>query len=398
MILAVLSGLGVFVLWPRLQGALGLEDFGYWFLDSYSVLAASDTAKAGIDVSQPMQLDVLHRAHIYSDWWFVLGRVGLTRKDNFWVGFTWVASFLAVAFLCLQPRSLRQGAWYSLLTLSPPVLMGIFRANADLVIFTLLAAVALALRRPNTWRPILAIAGIALATGLKFYPVVAGIALFLVRPRQRMLASWVLALLVLGGVLIDVGPAVKRASMELPMTLHVFGAPALFHALGLSDGHRAAQIAGAVLIFGAGTWLARCNITRGKWVGETDSDAWERAAFVVGASVLVGCFVAGASYSYRCVVALLIAPWLWRHAATETAARAALWLCTATMWLDGIFCLVVNTLWSGLTQESIDRAARYWQIATQPLVWVLMALLAGWLLQMYMAALREPPCVEHGFD
>jgi hypothetical protein len=343
-----------------------------------------------------MQLDMLHRAHVYSDWWLLLGRIGLTRKDNFLVGFTWVASFLAAAFLCLKPRSWRQAAWYSLLMLSPPVLMGIFRANADLVIFTLLAAVALALRRSSGWRPVLAIAGIALAAGLKFYPVVAAIALLLIRPRRRMLASCLLALPVLGGVLINVAPAMKRAQIELPVTLHIFGAPALYHALGLSDGQRVAQAAAVVLLLGAGTWLARRHITRGEWAEETDSAAWERAAFVVGASVLVGCFVAGASYSYRCVVVLLVAPWLWRRAATETAARAGLWLCTAMMWLDGIFCLVVNTLWSGLTQESIDRAERYWQMATQPLVWVLMALLAGWLLPMCVAAWRKASCVRPG--
>jgi hypothetical protein len=397
MILAVLSGLAAFVLLPRLQATLGLQDFGYWFLDSYAVLAASDTAKAGGDVSQPMQMDILHRAHVYSDWWLLLGRIGLTRKDNFLVGLTWVVSFLAVAFLCLKPRSWRQATWYTLLMLSPPVLMGIFRANADLVIFTLLAAVALALRRSAGWRPVLAIAGIAVATGLKFYPVVAGIALLLVRPRQRMLASCLLALLVFGSVLIDVAPAMKRAQIELPMTLHVFGAPALFHVFGL-EGGRMAGITGFVLLLGAGIWLARRNITQGNRSGETDSEAWERTAFIVGASVLVGCFVAGASYSYRCVVVLLIAPWLWRRAAIETAARTGLWLCTAMMWLDGIFCLVVNTLWSGLTQESIDRAERHWQMATQPLVWVLMALLAGWLVQMCMMAWPKASCVWHHVD
>ena len=64
----MLVGLLAFVLWPKALTKLGVFDYGMWFLDSYAILAASDTLQAGADPVQPMAFDVQHRAHVYSDW------------------------------------------------------------------------------------------------------------------------------------------------------------------------------------------------------------------------------------------------------------------------------------------------------------------------------------------
>ena len=90
---------------PRVRALAGLFDHGRWFLDSQAVLAASDAAKAGLNPEAPNPYDAFQRPHSYSDWWFGLGQLGLTRDDNFLVGGAWVLLFLAAVFLTVRPRS-----------------------------------------------------------------------------------------------------------------------------------------------------------------------------------------------------------------------------------------------------------------------------------------------------
>jgi hypothetical protein len=112
------AGLLGFVSLPWLQRKLGIFDFGRWFLDSLAVLAANDAVMAGIDVEKSNPLDVFGRPHSYSNWWFVLGRLGLGRDDNFIVGGVWVLAFLLVVWASLRPRNYREALWSTLLVLS----------------------------------------------------------------------------------------------------------------------------------------------------------------------------------------------------------------------------------------------------------------------------------------
>lgn len=98
--------------------------------------------------------------------------------------------------------------------------------------------------------------------------------------------------------------------------------------------------------------------------------------FAVGACLLLGCFVAGTSYAYRWIFGLWLWPWLWREAAAgRTPARLAFGCWLVALWADGFMCLVVNFL--GLRY----RPGTGWRLVTQPFTWVLMVLLAGWLLE-----------------
>src|SRR6187551_2270856 len=246
--LAVGMLLGLFIVasFPRLLVKVGIFDYGMWFLDSYAILAASDTRIAGVDPVQPMALDVQRRAHIYSDWWYGVGQLGLTRDDNFLLGGLWVGAFVLAAWLILKPTSARQTAWYLALFLSPPVLLGINRANNDLVIFVLLALAAGALARFTVARIACALGALVLATGLKYYPVAGGAVFLLVRPRQRMLTTLGAASALLGLTLLSVAPALGRANLNgISVSIYTFGAPVIFRDFGL-EGPRAIM-AGAIV-------------------------------------------------------------------------------------------------------------------------------------------------------
>lgn len=392
LIALTLAGLGAFVLIPALPGKLGLFNYGRWFLDSYAVLASNDAVRAGLAPSAPNPLDDLQRAHMYSDWWFALGRLGFTRQDNFLVGGAWVLAFLGAAWALLRPVTRAQAVLWALLLVSPPVLLAVMRANNDLVIFALLALALWALRRDTPWRLAAALAAIVLATGLKFYPAVAVGVFLLVRPVRRLGVVLPVTLLAVAATLASVWATIGRGVMPMPPSVYTVGASILFRDLGVAS--RWELPAAGLLLAAAAVALVAARRTVG--LASPQTDLQSRAAFLLGALVLLACFLAGTSFGYRWIFALLLAPWLWQQFQNgalppmqrRTALLAAILLFFA-LWSDGVFCLTVNFLFMPMPTVDLDRWQHTWRLFTQPLIWVFMALLAGWLLDALLATWRE---------
>lgn len=383
--LAVMTvvGLLVFTLSPWLQRKLGVLDNGRWFVDSYALLATSDAVRQGIDPALPNPLDIYQRAHSYTHWWFALGKLGLTRADTFLLGGTMVVLFLMTVFLNLAPRSRGELTWNVVLLLSPPVLLALNRANNDLLVFAVLGIALWLARRPVGTQPAWLVVAAALATGLKFFPVVAAGATMSLRPARRSLAWTVvgsgLALLVFASVRDDFAKAI----FPQPVGLYLFGAPVFWRSCGLFG--REPVIVSLVLL-GIG---AACLAWRGRSTGlatdDASASAGEQLAFMTGALLLLACFIAGISYAYRWIFSLWLAPWLWRRASADVywsnriMARLACFLLTAGVWLDGLYCLVLNTIVNPMPKQQMLDWIDRWNCVTQPLVWGLMLLLAGWV-------------------
>ena len=283
--------------------------------------------------------------------------------------------FLAVAAAGVRPRSYGAAAILAAAFLAPPTLIALQRANNDLVVFAVVGAGLLALRSSRSPAR-LAVFGavVVLATGLKYYPLVAVGALVAVLPWRRT-TGWVFLLTAVAAslVLLSERGSIGRGMFVLPATIYEFGAPVLWRDLGWS---RLALAALTLALLGLGAGLAwRRGWTTGL-ADEARGPEGERLMFAVGACLLVGCFLAGTSYVYRWIFGLWLWPWLWREAAAKrTAARVALGLWLVSIWADGALCLVVNL--AGLAY----RPALGWRIATQPAAWALMILLAGWLME-----------------
>ena len=105
-------------------------------------------------------------------------------------------------------------------------MLGIIRANNDLVIFVLLAFALWSARADAGWRMALTILALALATGLKFYPAVAGIIFLFVRAPQRRMVALVVAGLTIAATLAIVGRQIARGTFHIE--------PVLIEALRLS--------------------------------------------------------------------------------------------------------------------------------------------------------------------
>jgi hypothetical protein len=376
---------------PRLLLAVGITDYGQWYLDSYAVLAASDAVRAGLDPEIANPLDPLLRSHSYSDWWFALRWLGLTRDSNFLVGTVWVGVFAVVAWLTARPRNLREAGWLAVLLVSPPVLLAVNRANNDLVIFALLAGAGVAAAGATWGRQLLAFAALALATGLKFYPAPAALAFLWVRPVRRMPAALLGAAVVAGVVLVSVWPQVKRGQFPVESGLHTMGSPLLGRDLGLSD--PVSVVVSLLVLTVAAVALVGGRCTTGL---ATRGGLAERLLAALGIIVVLACFCAGVSYVYRWIFALWMALWLWRRAGepAESARARASFRLGATLlffcfWCDGVLCLVVNRLLPPIPQGQIDSLQVVWRLWTQPLHWLLMMLFAGWLLDAALVTIRE---------
>lgn len=383
LLVILLAGLSLVARYPEVLETLGLSFHRQWFLDSYAILAANDAATAGVGTPEINPLDVLNRPHVYSDWWLGLRWLGLTRDDNFLFGGLYVMVFLAVALAGLRPATNRAALFLAAVLLSPPCLIALQRANNDLVIFALLGAGVLALRSAVTPAR-LAVFGalVVVATGLKYYPLVAAGALLVALPwRRSTLGIFLLTLVAALVVLASERGSIGRGLFELPQTIYQFGAAVLWRDLGLD---RPMMAALAVGLLAAGAFLCvRQKTTAGLADGSRGPEG-ERLMFAVGACLLLGCFLAGTSYIYRWIFGLWLWPWLWREAAAGRGpARLALGLWLASIWADGALCLLVNT--TGFSY----RPAFGWRMATQSLTWVLMALLAGWLWEGFIAQARQ---------
>jgi len=376
----VLTGWSVFSLRPFVGRRLGVTDGGPWFVDSYATLAASDAVRVGLDPFKPNPLDVYHRPHSYSHWWFYLGDLGLTRRDNFALGGSWVLLFLLTALLLLRIAHWGEAAMAALVLLSPPVLLAVNRANNDLVVFFLLATGLVFLRAASPWRLAVYSTLVLLATGLKFYPIIGAAALLLVRPPKTMLLV-ALGTLVAGMILLAwLWTDFRRAVILAPIEVYTFGAPILFRDLGWTG--PAPLLAGVLVL----TLAAAVCTWRGWSLGLEDGDLRARLAYACGALLLVGCFLAGISFSYRLIFVIFLVPWLWRKISTS-AARWTVLLLLAALWLDGFYCLGANIFVGPMPEVRLKHQQLIWRFFTQPIIWAAMALLAGSLLGMLRSAL-----------
>lgn len=379
----LLAGFSATILGSDILGTMGFSLHRQWFLDSHAILAANDAVRLGADPTQSNPLDPLSRPHVYSDWWLGLRWLGITRDDNFAFGAICCLAFLAVAFAAVRTATYGAAIVLAAVFFAPPTLLALQRANNDLLIFTLLGIGLLALRWKSTPVRLACFGGlVVLATGLKYYPIVAAGALLAVLPWRRA-TGWSFGLTLAGAlfVLWSERASIGRGMFELPRTIHVFGAQVLSRDV---TPDRAMQVLLAVALLALGGAVAwRRGWTSGL-ADATRGVEWERFMFAVGACLLVGCFVAGTSYAYRWIFGLWLWPWLWREAAAgRMPARLALGCWLIALWADGAMCLAVNTL--GLNY----RPGLGWRVIIQPFTWVLIILLCGWLLEAVVTQARE---------
>lgn len=318
---------------------LGVFHLRPYFADTVAILAAGQAQEAGRDVFLGNPFDPFGRPHVYGAWWLVTGPLGLVVRDAWWLGTVLGVVFAITALMLLAPRTAREAAVVFLLLVSPPVLLGIERANNDLVIFLLLALAAAALACS---RPVSGAAGVltlVLAAVLKFYPLAALGAVLVRRERLPRLALTLgVALALFAALWWMQREAFFRALavMPRPDTLYAYGVRVLSISWTHSDGARLWLVSGLLLGIAGAWWLlwpARTAVARA-----LPDEGTIVTAAVAGGACWLFCYGANTNYSYRAVLLLLVAPlWLQLARSADAATRALGWracgLLLATLWM-----------------------------------------------------------------
>lgn len=384
-----LMAAGVLLFMNLPQGGLaklGLGGSDIWFLDTYAILASSDAVQAGQDPSQPNPLDIYGRPHSYSGWWFLLGDLGFTREDNALLGGLVSGAFLLAVALYLRPQNYWQVGLGLGAVLSPVVLLALNRANNDLVVMAVLVAGLLVLKEGGWRRALMFGVAVLLATGLKFYPLLAAVGLLVLKPSRLGMGAAIGTVAGSALVLWSQWDWFVRAVIPLPEGVYLFGAGVWWGAWGLTGWAPVALTLGG-LWWGA-WWLGRRGWCQG--LADEDGPLWIRAGFAAGAALLIGCWLAGISFAYRWVFALFLLPWLWRRiGAGDRGARLTAVLLLVCLWLDGLFCLTTNLAIGRMPLEQLRSLQRAWQLWSQPLVAALMLACVTWLWNLFCARWRE---------
>ena len=384
---------GSFAVFPRLFPFVGVNHYGVWFLDSFAILASNDALARGLDPYVPNALDYFNRPHVYSHWWLGLGKLGLTRADNFWLGSLLGLAFFFAVLARLRPRAPLEMLWYLAILCSSPLVLALERANNDLVVFVLLGPVVPCLLHANRWWRLVAVALIAMAAGLKFYPAIAGLLLLFGRDVREVRGRLVIAVAALGVVGVSLVPDLAQFSGLAPRAkgLMTFGSVHLLEAFGLSG--RAATVLGlvaaAVVVAGFLRWQVLAD-----WEFPADYRA-DWLTFLLGAALLTGCFFTGTNFGYRWVFAIWLAPLLWRlprdarvPAAVRKFATVTAALLVWVLWADGLLSALLGRFSSTVSGATLFQWADGFFLIEQPLLWAFFAALLGWLSHFAFRAVK----------
>ncbi len=368
---------------PAVWVATGIGEANRPFMDLYGILAACDALRAGVDPFLPNNFDPYHRPHHYTEWWFGLGHLGLTRADTLWLGYTLLVVTLVAAVAIVRPRTGREGWALFLLLVSPAFLLAVNRTNNDLVVFVLICLGLFCFRREaGHWRA-LGIVLFAASAVLKYTPLVTLIVLLDLRTRRAFFAGLGLYGLVLvlawPGLATPLGHLAQF--MPVPEWIYAYGAPLFLRNLGVTNAWGWRVPAGLMMLWAL--WRAY-----GQRVGpEQQGSARERAAereFMCGAALVVGLFFLGSSYVYKLVFAVWLLPWLWQQggggAADARWSRATWGLLLAVVWLEGAMAVGLNLLVGPWSQPVALGLLKGTLLITQLCTWALVACLLRFLL------------------
>lgn len=383
----------VVMIYPAMFMFLGLDHNQGWFLDSFAILAANDAQAAGFNPWLPHPFDPMGRPHVYSHWWLRLGDFGLTRDHNYLFGGTMAGLFFIAVLAWLRPRSFGQLGWYLVVVCSAPVVLAVERGNNDLLMFSLLISVVPMMLSERAWVRWCAMVPVLLATGLKFYPALAGLVLLAGTQRRE---AWLRSLVCAAGLVLLLWTlrhdlALLRGKIPNPYGVMSFGAGQAFILCGVEESR--SGLWGIAL---GGVLTAVCRPWR--WLAGWMPYFADREVVmaVLGAVLLTGCFFLGSSYTYRFIYCLMMLPLLWRmmrgEVGDQASRRFAFWtagLMIVMLWSDSLLVYQVTKLVGKHPDQYIIELADRIVLWRQPLVWGGVVCMLGLVLRFVIELARD---------
>ncbi len=295
-------------------------------VDMRAVLSGLDRYRAGVPVAEiqsPPRTPDAPLPLAYPASWMLFSYLGLGENET-----TACVAVLAIACAVatlwfIGPLTWKTGLLYSLVLLSPSLMLAVERGNADLLIFLLAIGGCALLAQAPEWA---AAAGLGLflaAAVLKLYPVAAFVAA-LKRRRGWVLVAVAAALFALF-VIVD-QTDLARVSQVAPRTTYLsFGSR-----MGLDRVARS-------FAFAASSALTLAAVAAAYWASPRRPELSLEPGiygfgFLAGTSMFLLCFAIGNNFAYRFGLLLLAMPQLLRWAPSRISPRVALAILSCSVW------------------------------------------------------------------
>jgi hypothetical protein len=305
--------------------------------------------------------DPLDRPANYPTIWLLPSHLGLGQSSTapFAVAMA-ILFFVAALVVIPQAAGVLEGGAYGLALCSPSVMLGVERGNVDLLVFVVVVASILLLRRHGR----ITTAGpsvLLFAAILKLFPILASVVIVRFRERRAWLlfGAVITVFVVYALATLDTIREIRRV---VPQTsLYSYGikpfgnwAHNLFSTYGL---HLAGAAFDWLLIVTAAVvaLVARPHLQKRHGGDDSPSVLRDVDFFTAGVLIYVGTFFLFQNFEYRLVFLLLAMPQLFRWMRAGSALGiGALLLMLLTLWL--------GAPWSGV--PVVDTLLRRWEWLT----------------------------------
>ncbi len=303
------------------------------FLDMYAVFSASDASKDGYNVYVENPYDPRRRVHAYPRPWLWLQYTGLTLQHCTIVSLITISVFLLMSVFMLRPSNTREILISSALMLSPAVMLGVERANNDLIVFIIVGfAMYFLACKINLLRTIACFL-IYFASILKIYPIVTFI--LFVRYITNKKTFWIFTFFITAAVGVYILLTISDISylsktIPKPIGRFTFGALPLLHLLTTEQYTNLSMYLYGLIGL---TFFVAIKFSNKSCIYKNSYNSVNSLLFLTGSLILIFCFFVNSNFDYRCIYFIMVLPQLFdylKEEATPVHIRKFTWV---VIWL-----------------------------------------------------------------
>ncbi len=329
LVLILLIGLFLFIMFKfNVWNFWGIPHMEPVFADSYIILAASDCYQMGYDVYKENPCDVVNRVYPYPRIWLWIGAIGLTREHNNIVGALIITVFLLLSVNLIHPKNLKEFFISAVLLLSPTVMLGVERANTDLLMFTLLGlAVYFMFSKVRILNSISYLC-IYVATFLKLYPAASFVAFIKhIKSQKRFWLLVIFSVVIIGSYFFFTYSdlLVLRKIIPKPTGRFAFGATQFLISLGVEE-----FLVIFTLLMGCLAFFLSFIFSSKTGIAGIETSSINIMFFLIGSFNIFFFFFVHRNFCYRCIYFIFTLPYLFELLKNKKT-------CDFTKRLIGIF-------------------------------------------------------------
>lgn len=286
------------------------------FADTRNITHGAVPYSQGLDPMIENPGDPWQRRLNYPRIWHTLYSLGINKSHTTFMGLTIIFSFLVGVCLIIPNVDNKTLVLVFAAVLSPATLLGVERANIDLLMFFLASLSIFAAQRSNIFSGLI----ILFAFILKFFPIF-GWAIFLKTGKSKFILSTIISLSFVGFYLFISYSDMLLIWEGVPRSIHTsYGINVVWMALSklnLTLGVFVKVFSYLVIILII--IFAFLDPLQNKYLSEKPSNTLNIDAFRVGAAIYIGTFFLGNNWDYRLVFLIFTLPqlFLWTKLSTS---------------------------------------------------------------------------------